>query len=81
MGHMRDVAMLKTTRIVAGLTTELNFFSMIHTLLLCETLEDPQSFVANQGTIGVEFVLKKPLVGHDVDTCRFGNQRPSIDVS
>ena len=69
--------MLRTTRIVAGLTTGQNVSSQS----MREAPNYPASFVAGKRTIGVEFMFKNPLARNHVSAGRSRDEtpRPIVD--
>jgi hypothetical protein len=47
--------------------------TIVHTLLLRESTDHPSCLVTGERAIRIEFVVKNPLPGNHVDTCRTRN--------
>lgn len=53
---------------------------VVHAMFLTEPADDPPSFMAGKGAVGVELVLEDPFARHDVGAKGMRNQHPSVIV-
>jgi hypothetical protein len=52
--------------------------TIVHSMLLRETMHHPACLVPRKRAVGMELVAKNLLSGYHVDTCRTRNQRPRV---